>query len=47
MGKQETKFVGFRTSQELYDKLAQVAKKEERSVSNLLNRIIREALKDK
>ena len=47
MAKATTRYVGFRTSHALYDKIAEIAKKEERSVTYILNRIIREAVKDK
>lgn len=47
MAKATTRYVGFRTPYALYDKIAEIAKKEERSVSYILNRIIREAVKDK
>ena len=47
MAKAETRAVGFRTPIEIYEKLVAIAKEEDRTVSYIVNRIIREALKDK
>ena len=42
-----TRYIGFRTPPDVYEKLVEIAKKEDRSVSYILNRIIREALNKK
>lgn len=47
MAKAETRAVGFRTPVEIYEKLVAIAKEEDRTISYIVNRIIREALKDK
>ena len=47
MENKKTRYIGFRTTKEIYDRLESIAKEEDRSVSYILNRILREAMKEK
>ena len=47
MAKADTRAIGFRTPVEIYEKLVKIAKEEDRTISYIVNRIVREALEKK